>query len=216
MYGFYKLSNTLGGEVDTTIFSVFCLMGVVDASLKMWGQTDLKKLVAYGTIQEMNLIYLAFLLGDTNAFIGGVSFCVMHAFLSSLMFFLVDCIQRRYKSRSITEVTGILHRTPNLGISILGMHVFFSALPGTLKFISEVYIFGGLFEAMPGSVILLIFAANYLGLLGFSKCWFNAVFGLTMTNQDDSAVDLTIKELNIILTCFLFMFSLGFVLNVLI
>jgi NADH:ubiquinone oxidoreductase subunit 5 (subunit L)/multisubunit Na+/H+ antiporter MnhA subunit len=26
----------------------------------MWGQTDLKKLVAYGTIQEMNLIFLTF------------------------------------------------------------------------------------------------------------------------------------------------------------
>jgi NADH:ubiquinone oxidoreductase subunit 5 (subunit L)/multisubunit Na+/H+ antiporter MnhA subunit len=33
-------------------------MGALDASYKMWAQTDLKKLVAYGTIQEMSMIYL--------------------------------------------------------------------------------------------------------------------------------------------------------------
>jgi len=36
-------------------------MGVIDASMKMWGQMDLKKLVAYGTVREMNIIYIAFL-----------------------------------------------------------------------------------------------------------------------------------------------------------
>jgi NADH:ubiquinone oxidoreductase subunit 4 (subunit M) len=60
IFGFYKISNVLGGEISTYFFSTICIMGVVDASLKMWSQTDLKKLVAYGTIQEMNLIYLIF------------------------------------------------------------------------------------------------------------------------------------------------------------
>ena len=63
VYGFYKISNEFGSEIDTSFFSVFCIMGVLDASLKMWGQLDLKKLVAYGTVQEMNLIYIAFLWG---------------------------------------------------------------------------------------------------------------------------------------------------------
>jgi formate hydrogenlyase subunit 3/multisubunit Na+/H+ antiporter MnhD subunit len=67
----------------------------------------------------MNLIYIAFLWGDSGSFIGGVLFCITHAFLSSMMFFLVDCIQRRYKTRIISEITGILHTTPNLGIAII-------------------------------------------------------------------------------------------------
>jgi formate hydrogenlyase subunit 3/multisubunit Na+/H+ antiporter MnhD subunit len=60
VYGFYRLSNLLGGDLETVFFSLFCFLGVLDSSLKMWGQTDLKKLVAYGTVQEMNLIFLAF------------------------------------------------------------------------------------------------------------------------------------------------------------
>lgn len=61
VYGFYKLSSLLEDSINTTVFITICVLGIVDASLKMWGQTDLKKLVAYGTIQEMNMIYLTFM-----------------------------------------------------------------------------------------------------------------------------------------------------------
>lgn len=60
VYGFYRLSNVLGGDLNTTFFSILPILGVLDSSLKMWGQIDLKKLVAYCTIQEMSLLYLVF------------------------------------------------------------------------------------------------------------------------------------------------------------
>ena len=210
IYGFWKITNEFGSEIDTSFFSMFVIMGVIDASLKMWGQLDLKKLVAYGTVQEMNIIYLAFLWGDSGAFIGGVIFCITHAFLSPLMFYLVDCIQRRYSTRIVSEISGILHTTPNLGISILIMQVLYSGLPGTLKFLSEFYIFSGLLCSAPLSTIFLLYAANFLGLIGFSKCWYNVVFGLTLKNQNKIPIDLTFKEIFIIFICILSMFFFGF------
>jgi NADH:ubiquinone oxidoreductase subunit 4 (subunit M) len=86
------------------------------------------------------------------------------------MFYLVDCIYRRYGSRSLTEVQGILHITPNLGLSILFMTIFYAGLPGTIKFISEFYIFSGLIEVSSITCFLLMFIANVCGLIGFSKC----------------------------------------------
>lgn len=210
IYGFWKITNEFGSEIDTSFFSVFVIMGVVDASMKMWGQLDLKKLVAYGTVQEMNIIYLAFLWGDAGAFIGGVLFCITHAFLSPLMFYLVDCIQRRYSTRIVSEISGILHTTPNLGICILIMQVLYSGLPGTIKFLSEFYIFSGLVCTAPLSTIFILYAANFLGLIGFSKCWYNVVFGLTLKNQDKIPVDLTYKEIFVIFICILSMFFFGF------
>ena len=213
IYGFYKITNELGSEIDTSFFSIFVIVGIIDASLKMWGQLDLKKLVAYGTVQEMNIIYLAFLWGDAGAYIGGILFCVTHAFLSSLMFYLVDCIQRRYSTRIVSEISGILHTTPNLGLSILFMQILYSGLPGTLKFLSEFYIFSGLIVSAPLSTIIILYAANFLGLIGFSKCWFNVVFGLTLKNQKKIPNDLTQKEFIIILICVLSMFFFGFGFN---
>jgi NADH:ubiquinone oxidoreductase subunit 4 (subunit M) len=86
------------------------------------------------------------------------------------MFFLVDCLQRRFNSRSVTEISGVLQITPNLGISIILMCVIYSGLPGTLKFTCEFYIFSGLFEISVLFSMLLFFIANVLGLIGFSKC----------------------------------------------
>jgi hypothetical protein len=35
VYGFYRISNLLGGDLDTSIFSILPVLGVFDASLKM-------------------------------------------------------------------------------------------------------------------------------------------------------------------------------------
>ena len=214
VYGFYRLSNLLGGDLETTFFSTFCVLGILDSSLKMWGQTDLKKLVAYGTIQEMGLIYLAFCWGDGVAILGGIFFCITHAFLSSLLFYLVDCIQRRYNTRSVVEISGILHTTPNLGISIIVAVIFYAGLPGTLKFTSEFYIFIGLLETAPFTGLILLYIVNFLGLIGFSKCWFNVVFGITVKNQDLTPVDLTTREFLVIFFCVFFMVFFNFVVNI--
>jgi NADH:ubiquinone oxidoreductase subunit 4 (subunit M) len=161
----------------------------------------------------MSIIYLAFCWGDSIVLLGGILFCITHAFLSSLFFYLVDCLQRRYNTRSVVEISGILHLNPNLGICILISVVFYAGLPGTLKFISEFYIFSGLLECTPFSCLMLLYLTNFLGLIGFSKCWFNVVFGLTIKNQDKLSVDLTIKEFLIISFCVISLLFFNFFIN---
>ena len=206
VYGFYKITNLLGGDVNTTIFSTLCIIGVFDASLKMWGQTDLKRLVAYGTIQEMNLIFLAFCWGDVNAIFGGILFSITHGALSALMFYIVDCLQRRFNSRSVVELSGILQLSPMLGIVIILMCVLYAGLPSTLKFTCEFYIFCGLFEITPFITIILFYVANVIGLVAFSKCWFDVVFGMSLRNQKLLLIDLNVKELYILYVSILFLF----------
>lgn len=205
LYGFYKISILFSVDINSTIFILICILGVIDSSLKMWGQTDIKKLVAFGTIQEMNLIFLAFCWGDSFIVTVGIIFTITHAFLSSLMFYLVDCVYRRYYTRSIVEINGILHITPNLGIFILIMVIFFSGLPGTIKFISEFYLFSGFFEVSPILCCFLMFIANVLGLIGFSKIWFNLVFGGFTKFTKYLPMDLSIRETYIITSNFLFL-----------
>jgi hypothetical protein len=58
-----------------------------------------------------------------------------------------------------------------------------------------------------------LYGANFFGLIGFSKCWFNVTFGLNMKNQDKFPIDLTIKEFLIIFICVVSMFLFGFGFN---
>jgi NADH:ubiquinone oxidoreductase subunit 4 (subunit M) len=214
VFGFYKLSNLLGGEIDTTFFSLFAFMGALDASYKMWAQTDLKKLVAYGTIQEMSMVYLVLCWGDSFATYGSLIFCITHSFLSALLFYLVDCVQRRYRTRSIVQLNGVLLTNPNLGIVILITCLVYAGLPGTMKFITEFYILSGLVEALPYSIILLIFSVNYVGTIGFCKIWFNVVFGMSTDKHVVTQGDLSFKEIFIIFFCFINFFFFGQIVNI--
>ena len=201
LYGFYKYTNILGLGLNTTFFIVIALVGVVDASIKMFSQIDLKKLVAYCTIQEMNLIYLMLCWGDSIGVVTAILFTITHAFLSTLMFFLVDCVQRRYNSRSVLELSGILHITPNLGISLFVMCILYSGIPGTMKFVCEFYLFSQLLNiSLLGTFILLVFA-NFIGVIGFCKCWYTVIFGMSQKYSKKRIVDLTAKEIYIIFFC---------------
>jgi NADH:ubiquinone oxidoreductase subunit 4 (subunit M) len=108
-----------------------------------------------------------------------------------LFFYLVDCLYRRYHTRSIVELQGVLHLNPNLAILVFFACVFYSGLPGTLKFLCEFYIFSGLIEASFLNFLFLIYVANFIGLVGFSKCWFNAIFGMNATFQKTTSLDLS-------------------------
>lgn len=170
LYGFFKYTTILGLGINTTIFIVIAAVGVVDASIKMFSQVDLKKLVAFCTIQEMNLIYLMLCWGDSTGVITAILFTVTHGFLSALMFYVVDCVQRRYNSRSSLEVVGIIHTTPNLGIVIFLMCVLYSGIPGTMKFVCEFYLFGQLLGVSLIFTFLMLIFANFIGIVGFCKC----------------------------------------------
>ena len=163
----------------------------------------------------MNVIYLCFLVGDTNAIYGGVLFCITHAFLSSLLFYTVDCVQKRYHTRSVLELSGIVSSTPNLGVVIFINSVFFAGIPGTLKFLSEIYIFLGLEEQSLSFLILLLLCSNFLGVVGFSKSWFTVLFGATV-NLHYIPLDLTSKDFLIIGICYSMLFLLTFFVDLLI
>lgn len=211
LFAFFKLTNLISCEIETVLFSSIAFIGVIDASLKMWGQSDVKKLVAYCTIQEMNLILLMLLLGDSSASLCAIIFSAAHAFLSSLMFFLVDCVYRRFHSRSIYNINGLLHLTPNLGISIILMCVLYSGLPGTIKFSCEFFIFSTLFESSWISCLILMLTVNVFGLIGFSKPWFNMLFGLSNYTVSQKVLDLSWKEIYVIAYTFFFFFLINYI-----
>jgi NADH-quinone oxidoreductase subunit M len=169
LYGFFKITNLLSYEGGTSFYAAIAVIGVVDASLKLWGQSDVKKIVAYCTVQEMNLIFLLFLMGDVNSVTCGAVFSVAHAFLSSLMFFLVDCVYRRCHTRSVLAVHGLLQQTPNLATAIIVMCVLYAGLPGTLKFTCEINLLTSLTENGLSATLLILSSANFLGVIGLSK-----------------------------------------------
>jgi len=93
------------------------------------------------------------------------SFCMMiaHALLSTNSFLLVDAIARRFKTRLLTEVSGLNFLCPKLFLMTLLNSLIFLGFPGSIFFVSEFLFFSFFFDLFP---ILTLFILIFLYLLG--------------------------------------------------
>lgn len=200
LYGVWVFLSFSVPFYQTALIAI-AVIGVVDSSLKMWSQVDLKKLVAYGTVQEMNLILIGFALG-TSSVIKAVSlFILAHTILSTIFFLFSDSLYRRFSSRSTTSVRGLLQVSPYLGYTLFICCLFFAGLPFTLKFIVEVYIFIQLYSLNSGLALFTLLICNWFGIVSFMKNWFIPLFGSPSVSV---SADISNRELLIYSTlCFL-------------
>lgn len=201
----YPYFNSL---VFDSIFLIIICMGVIDSSIKMWHQIDVKKLIAYTTVQEMNILFLPlFWMNETSELLVSL-FILTHCLLSTLLFFTVDILIKRFHTRIVTNITGIIQVMPLFGLCMIITLLLFTGLPFTIKFFLEINIFNLLLNFNIELTILIIFIANWIGLLGFSKIWFNLLFGRPQFNG--IVYDLTIRELIIYIISFLILIFINY------
>ncbi len=177
LYCFYKFSLILNINSIPVFSLIICLLGIFDASLKMWGQVDIKKLIAYATIQEMNCIYFLLCLGDSWSIHIVTVFLFAHGVLSALMFYIIELIYKRTNTRSSYKISGLSELYPSLAIVIWSMILIYMGLPCFLKFFVEVAFIAVLFEfnsvlAVCSAIILMI-----VGGIGFIRQWLNILYG---------------------------------------
>jgi hypothetical protein len=52
---------------------------------------------------------------------------------------------------------------------------------------------------------ILLFFANFVGVVGFCRCWFNILFGMSVKLSKLNIIDLNVKELYLIFSCVFFL-----------
>lgn len=177
VYLFIKFYESIGSAFNINFFIILFIVGVIDSSIKMWHQTDLKKLIAYTTVQEMNLLSIPIL---WNEYLGDLVvsvFIITHCILSSLFFFIIDVILKRYNTRVTTQLTGLIHQMPIFTFFVFLSWIGFSGLPFTIKFTLELFIFNYLLNWNFFFLVFVLIGMNIIGLIGFSKNIFNVLFG---------------------------------------
>lgn len=200
LYGLYKFLIVINWTEANIFFLSVAVVGIVISSLQMWAQVDLKKLVALCTVQEMNLLLICFIFGQSPLVYFGILFCFMHAILSTLMFFLVDLVQKRFGTRLTTELSGIIHICPNLGLSIILMCLCFLALPITLKFTCEFALFVGIIDISFVIFFIICTLTNWIAPIAFCKSWYGILFSAPSVKYG-KVLDLDFKELSIVSIC---------------
>jgi NADH-quinone oxidoreductase subunit M len=162
-FGLLKCLLTV--QLEPTFYYVypFLLIGIVDAVFKLFYQIDLKKLVAYSTVVEMHWLAICVISGHSPLMLASFCMLISHALLSTNSFLLVDAIARRFKTRLVTEISGVNFLCPKLFlVSLLNLLVFLG-FPGSIMFVAEILFFSFLIDLFPLLTLILIVLLYLLG-----------------------------------------------------
>lgn len=208
-FGLLKCLLSISLEPTFIYVYPFLTVGIVDAVFKLFYQIDLKKLVAYSTVVEMHWLTICVISGQSNLMLASFCMLISHALLSTNSFLLVDAVARRFKTRLITEISGLNFMCPKLFLMILLNTLVFLGFPGSIFFISEFLFFSFFFDLFP---LLSIFLLLFLYLLGptfFFRSWMNLMFGFSKHLSKTLPLDLTSREFLLFSFISFLMFWLG-------
>ncbi len=148
------------------ILLFFGLLSMGTAAVFMARQKDIKRCLAYSSIEHMGM--LAFGVGIGGAAVGGALLHVLHnSVCKAGLFMAAGNIHRAYGSKSTDEVRGVLRRLPFTGALLL---VGFFAITGSPlfgPFVSEYQMLSSAFAAgrmIPGISFLLLLLLVFLGM----------------------------------------------------
>jgi NADH-quinone oxidoreductase subunit M len=170
------------------IFAILAVLGIILGALAAWGQTDIKRLVAYSSVNHMGFVALGIavtayvyshqVLGSAAAGAmnpqqdailaanGAVLQMFNHGLSSAGMFLLAGAIYHKTHTRDMTQYGGLWVKAPIYG----GIFIFTSmaslGLPGLNGFVSEFLVVRGswgIFTILTAiSMLGLFFTGSYI------------------------------------------------------
>jgi NADH-quinone oxidoreductase subunit M len=190
---------------------------IVLAPLAAWAQRDLKRMVAYLSINHLGYCLLGLFaittrstssLIDMHAALSGVFLQVFnHGLTAAALFYFVGLLEERRGLRGIDDFGGLMQRTPLL-CGWMSVAMFSSlGLPGLNGFLGEFLIFKGSFATAASFTAIAV-----LGLL-FTAVTFmramQALFSGPLAESCNGFSDLIRSEKFVIVPVTLLMFAIG-------
>lgn len=209
VYCFYYFSTIFYNQYSNKVILIFIILGIIDSSIKMWSQLDFKKLIAFATIQEMNIIMLFLVLSNNINDLIFIIFVFVHGILSSLMFYLVDIIQKRTTTRNLIELSGVATILPKIKTLTWVILIFFLGFPLTVKFLIEWKVIFFLYTQSLFLTIAVFLVLNVIAVIGFTKQILIILYG-NLSLKLDEVVDLSKKDFSVIFILGYILFLLNF------
>ncbi|TMJ09636.1 MAG: NADH-quinone oxidoreductase subunit M [Bacillati bacterium ANGP1] len=171
-YGFVRVSLPMLPEafrIYAPAVAVLALLGIVYGALVAMAQTDLKKLVAYSSVNHMGYVMLGVAsaaaaagipekaVAAATALNGAVFEMVAHGVITGALFLIVGVLYDfRAHTRGVDEFGGLGARLPMYtGITMVAMLASLG-LPGLMGFVAEFFIFVGSFGIFPYLTVVAV------------------------------------------------------------
>lgn len=126
-----------GQGLPQTLFLVLGTLSVVVGSLLIFVQTDLKRLLAYSTTENVGLIILGFGIGGPLGIAAAILHMVNHSITKTLLFCGSGNVLLKYGTRDLRNVKGLTAAAPVTGLLLIAGAFALCGVPPFSIFVSE-------------------------------------------------------------------------------
>jgi NADH-quinone oxidoreductase subunit M len=141
--------------------SVLGYMSVINTSLIIVTEPDLKRLIAYFSIVHMNISIIGLFAGEKLAILGAIGMMVSHSLIASALFFCIGVLYERYQTRDTTYYGGLANASINFAIVFFLFILSNFSFPLTFGFWPEVLVLTGLALVSYLDVIVILISSIF-------------------------------------------------------
>ncbi|OGS23646.1 MAG: hypothetical protein A2297_03080 [Elusimicrobia bacterium RIFOXYB2_FULL_48_7] len=134
------VNKCIGPEFTGNLLVFLGLISLVVAAVFIIVQKDIKRLLAYSSIEHIGIIAVGIGFGTWLGYYGALLHMFNHAVTKSLMFFGAGNIIKKYRSHNIRQITGVLQSMPLTGFMLLIGVFALSGSPPFSIFLSEIMV----------------------------------------------------------------------------
>lgn len=173
IYGIIRYSiianSAIGDHFANQFLVFFGLLSLTVAAPFILVQRNIKRLLAYSSLEHIGIITLGFGFGTPLAIFGALFHMLNHALVKSLMFFTAGNIALKYQSKSIAQISGAVNLLPISGGIFLVGGLALAGAPPFSVFLSEFYVIAGGFQSglLKESVLLILLLLLIFGGLSY-------------------------------------------------
>ncbi|WP_247872073.1 hydrogenase 4 subunit F [Azospirillum sp. TSO35-2] len=175
---FYVITvGTVGIAFPQMLLLTLGVLSVGVSSLLFFVQQDLKRKLAYSSIENVGLIVVALGIGGPLGIAAALLHSINHSFTKALFFCSSGNVLMKYGTRDLRSVKGILRVAPVTGLLMMGCALALAGFPPFNIFVSEFMVFmAGLNE---GYVWVMLLCALFLcvTIAGLVKMVADSVLG---------------------------------------
>lgn len=171
------LDYGVGPELPRTIFLSFGMLSVVSASLFMFPQRDIKRLLAYSSVENIGLIVLGFGIGGPIGIFAALLQAVNHGIVKALMFCTTGNILMKYHTRDLDKIKGMLQVVPLTSVLLILGALALIGTPPLNIFMSKFNIVSAGFAVGHSWLMILVLLALSIIFAVVLKVLSSSVFG---------------------------------------
>ena len=162
------ISEALGPQFSSNLILFFGVLSIAVALPFILVQKDIKRLLAYSSVEHMGIIAVAVGLGSKLALYGAFLHMINHALTKSSLFFIVGNVCQKYRTKRIIRIKGLVKTMPITGPALMIGGLAIAGSPPFSIFMSEFIILSSGFAQgryVVSSLILILITLIFTGVL---------------------------------------------------